>query len=128
LKDKGQNKQKGNRAEQMAADYLAKEKHHHIVARNYLTSLGEVDIISEDDGTLVFTEVKYRENTDHGLPGQAVGKAKQRHIIQTALYYLQENAVDNRALRFDVIEVWQWDKGRLAIRHIENAFQADRDY
>lgn len=112
----------------MAADYLAKKKHHHIVARNYLTSFGEVDIISEDDETLVFTEVKYRENTDHGLPSQAVGKAKQRHIIQTALYYLQESAVDDRALRFDVIEVWQRDKGRVAIHHIENAFQADRDY
>jgi len=41
---------------------------------------------------------------------------------------LQENAVDDRALRFDVIEVWQRDKDRLAIHHIENAFQADRDY
>ncbi|WP_315524445.1 YraN family protein [Pseudoramibacter alactolyticus] len=128
MKDKGQNKRKGNRAEQLAADYLSREKRHQILARNYLTAFGEIDIISEDDETLVFTEVKYRENTDHGLPGQAVGKAKQRHIIQTALYYLQENAVDDRALRFDVIEVWQRDKDRLAIHHIENAFHADRDY
>lgn len=86
MKDKGQNKQKGNRAEQMAADYLAKKKHHHIVARNYSTSFGEVDIISEDDETLVFTEVKYRENTDHGLPSQAVGRQNsvtsfKRHFI-----------------------------------------------
>jgi putative endonuclease len=128
LKDKGQNKKKGNRAEQLAADYLVNAKHHHMVTRNYLTSFGEIDIISEDGETLVFTEVKYRANTDHGLPGQAVGKAKQRHIIRTALYYLQENSADERALRFDVIEVWQRGKGQLAIRHIENAFQADRNY
>jgi putative endonuclease len=128
LKDKGQNKQKGNRAEQLAADYLSREKRHQILARNYLTAFGEIDIISEEGEALVFTEVKYRENADHGLPGQAVGKAKQRHIIQTALHYLQENGAEDCAVRFDVVEVCRRDKGRLVIRHIENAFQADRDY
>ena len=56
-----------------------------IVERNYRCPSGEVDIIARDSKTLVFVEVKTRASEDYGEPSRAVDRAKQRHILRTAL-------------------------------------------
>ena len=54
------NKRKtGTAYEKKAAAYL-KEKGYHILKRNYRCPLGEIDLIAEENGYLVFIEVKYR--------------------------------------------------------------------
>lgn len=65
----------GNKAEGVVADFLEKSGHK-ILERNYKTKLFEIDIISEKDEVVYFTEVKHRKNLDHGSPKMFVDKKK----------------------------------------------------
>lgn len=97
----------GRWGESLACKYLEKNKYK-IVERNFLCRQGEIDIIAEDflKKEVVFIEVKTRSNLRYGNPSEAVNKAKQRHIKQVAKYYIYKNQLDDRAIRFDVIEVY----------------------
>ncbi|MFA4829490.1 MAG: YraN family protein, partial [Thermodesulfovibrionales bacterium] len=55
----------GSEGEDLAAAFL-KGKGYKIISRNYKTPIGEVDIIAEDKGTIVFVEVKTRTNDSYG--------------------------------------------------------------
>ena len=117
---KKDNKTKGNYGEDAAVRYLTR-KGLSVLCRNFLCRHGEIDIIAKDGETIVFAEVKYRQSTTYGLPGQAVNRKKQQHIIKSALYYLQQNRLFDHNVRFDVIEVLKID-GKTWIRQNENAF------
>ena len=115
----------GRRGERIAAKFL-KKNGYRIVAKNFSSAHGEIDIIAEDNGFLVFVEVKARKDSDeyfenYGLPCEAVTKKKQQHIIYTAQIFLK-NHPTNKEIRFDIIEVYLGDKAK--VRHIENAFFA----
>jgi len=80
-------KQRGDEAETIVAEYL--EQHGHIViARNWRTKYCEVDIISQKNNTLYFTEVKYRRNDVHGSGLEAVTGVKQRQMRFAAELFL----------------------------------------
>ena len=101
----------------MAADFLRK-KHYKLVATRYMSRYGEIDLIGEDDGILVFFEVKARRNLQCGDPAEAVTPAKQQSICRTALYYLHRTGRDlQRPMRFDVVCVTEE-----GIRWIRDAF------
>ena len=65
----------GNRGEEVVAEYL-ENAGHKILFRNFKTQKYEIDIISEFDGGLYFTEVKYRKNTRYGKPLDFIDKKK----------------------------------------------------
>ena len=89
-----------------------------IVARNFYTKHGEIDLIAKKDGYLVFIEVKYRADGRFGAPEEAVDFRKQKKIIAAAQYYLYKNRISfDTPCRFDVAGV-TGDK----IRITENAF------
>lgn len=111
----------GDYGENAAAGYLI-GKGYVILERNYRRGGGEIDIIANDKEYIVFVEVKYRKSMSAGYPREAVSRAKQKRIIETALYYIGENSLDDNDFRFDVIEVF--GKELLDINHIENAFDA----
>lgn len=110
----------GNRMETAAAKYL-NEHGHVILERNYYTRSGEIDIISKDGPYLVFTEVKYRNETDCGLPSEAVDARKRTRIIKSARRYIYEHAMneDEICVRFDVIAILNDD-----IVYYKGAFEA----
>jgi putative endonuclease len=100
-------KQKGDAAEDRALHYL-QANGLQLVQRNYRTpgrGGGEIDLIMrEPDGTLVFVEVRKRENAQHGGALASVSYVKQRRIVFAAQYYL----LKLRQLppcRFDVVAV-----------------------
>lgn len=72
-------KQLGDRGEQVVVDYLEASRHE-IVARNYKTKLFEVDIISQKDRVLYFTEVKYRRDSDFGAGLDFIDQKKQQKM------------------------------------------------
>ena len=78
---------------------------------------GEIDIIAKKGETIVFVEVKFRTNTEKGLPREAVNYRKQKHIQNTALCYLKYKNCMESDIRFDVIEILNFK-----ITHIKNAF------
>ena len=86
-------------------------------ARNYSCKEGEIDLIVEIDGRIVFVEVKRRSSTRFGTPAQAVDLRKQAHIARAAADYLKAQGLADRSLRFDVVEVT--NEG---IRHLPAAF------
>lgn len=91
-----------------------------IVARNFYTKHGEIDLIAKKDGYLVFIEVKYRADGRFGAPEEAVDFRKQKKIIAAAQYYLYKNRISfDTPCRFDVAGV----QGN-EIRITENAFWA----
>lgn len=110
----------GKKGEEIACDYLI-NKGHNILKRNYRTRFGEIDIISNYEGILVFTEVKTRTNLNYGYGYEAVGVRKQEKIHYTSMKFIQDHRVqENIQLRYDIIEVYMLND--IKINHIENAF------
>lgn len=109
----------GNRGEDLAVKYL-KEKGYKVLQRNFRTPLGEIDIIADDGGILVFIEVKTRTDDSFGLPFEAVNARKRERMRKIALLYLK-NIDKERPVRFDVVSIEiRDDKG--IIDHIIGAF------
>ncbi len=106
----------GKFGEDVAERYL-KQKGYKIICRNFSCRQGELDIIAENSEYLVFIEVKTRSNSSYGHPIDAVGKYKMQHMFKVAKYYLHLQGLENRFIRFDVIEVYI-DKGFAKVRHI----------
>jgi putative endonuclease len=111
----------GQIGEDKAADYL-KKNGYKIIARRYKCRSGEIDIIAIKKKKLVFVEVKTRSYNAFGGPLAAIGKAKQKKIISTALWFLKEKKLKPEQISFDVITLLENDK----ISHIENAFVPER--
>ena len=115
------NKNLGNKGEACAAQYLQRQGYQ-ILIQNYRTKVGEIALIANDHGTIVFVEVKTRSSTQYGTPAEAVHYRKQQKIIQTAYWYLHARRIENALCRFDVLEVYALE-GRWKMNHIKNAFE-----
>ena len=83
-------KQLGDQGEQVVVDYL-EASGHEIVARNYKTKLFEVDIISQKNEVLYFTEVKYRSGHDFGEALDFIDKKKQQKMHLAVAGFLAAN-------------------------------------
>jgi putative endonuclease len=97
-------KEEGREGEDIAVRTL-KKGGYRIVERNYRSLFGEIDIIAEEDGYLVFVEVKKRNSTKFGDPLLAIDKRKKQHIIRSAMVYLKNNKCFDRKIRFDVVGI-----------------------
>ena len=112
----------GAAGESRAVDIL-KEEGYRILVRNYRTKIGEIDIIARDGDTIVFVEVKARNDGGlYGNPKYAVTRAKQRTISKVALYYLKGTGQIGCRARFDVVTILSRD-GDVACEIIKNAFE-----
>lgn len=93
-----------------------------ILDRNYRVRAGELDIVCERGGILVFCEVKTRTSVLFGLPEESVTATKRTRIRRLAMEYLRRERRRARAYRFDVISVTV-SRGQVAeLRHIVDAF------
>ena len=107
----------GRQGEEAAAVFL-KEAGYEILARNFRTPRGEIDIVA---GT-AFIEVKTRRTRRFGRPAAAVDYRKQQKIIQSARWFLRQRHLDGCLCRFDVIEVCVAGE-RWEIHHLPGAFE-----
>lgn len=113
------NKIKGKIGEEKAKNYLL-NKGYKILKTNYRNKIGEIDIIAEDGKYIVFVEVKTRTNTAFGYAFEAVNYPKQKRIMKVSLAFLKQEGINNRQVRYDIIEVYLQEETK--INHIENAF------
>ena len=74
-----------------------------LLTRNYQCKAGEIDLVMDDSGTIVFVEVRYRKSQQFGGAAMSVTAAKQRKISLAALHYLQSKKRNNAPCRFDVL-------------------------
>ncbi|MBL7151388.1 MAG: YraN family protein [Candidatus Omnitrophica bacterium] len=116
----------GRTGEEAAVDLL-QENGYNIIARNYRTRLGEIDIIAYQKDTLCFIEVKTRSSGRFGLPQEALSKPKQRQIAKAALIFIKEKGLFNKKARFDVVSVIAWPKPA-KINLIKGAFELDPSF
>ncbi len=115
----------GEAAEQDACQFLIKQKLK-LVCKNYRSRFGEIDLIMQDQQSLVFIEVRYRKHDRFGSGAESITLSKQRKLIKTASHYLQQTPGANQlAARFDVISISAGNKSQQSkIDWIKNAFQA----
>ncbi|UTW49232.1 YraN family protein [Bacterioplanoides sp. SCSIO 12839] len=109
----------GEDIEQLAQQWLIQQGLQPLES-NYGIKAGEIDLIMQHDQVLVFIEVRYRADNQHGSGAETITYQKQRKLRKTAEHYLQKNFGNTPPdCRFDVISatgkpvVFEW---------IQNAF------
>ncbi len=95
-----------------------------ILETGYRTRAGEIDLVAEEAGTVVFVEVKSRSTLACGWPAEAVDRRKRLRIIRAAGVFLMRTGMTERPCRFDVVEVVPDPDGALRVTLIRDAFQA----
>ncbi len=113
----------GRWGEELAARYL-KKKRYTVIAMNYYCRMGEIDIIAQKKGYVVFAEVKLRKNSEHGYAREFVTEQKQEKLRIAAEMWLSQNPTELQP-RFDVIEIYApqgIETKRPQINHLENVF------
>lgn len=117
-------KDKGKKGEELAFSYL-REKKVKILGRNFRSKYGEIDLIGLDKKTLIFYEVKYREDINYDDPCYSINDKKKEKILKTAIYYLLLNQIyEHYDIRFDAILIKKINN-QLSISSIENIISAD---
>jgi len=107
---------KGKYGEAIACVFLQKQGLV-LLERNFRTRFGEIDLIMQDEKTIVFVEVKYRTSLDYGSPLESITLRKQNKIKKVASYYLSR-FTHWPPCRFDVLGIIDkeiiWVKGAFA--------------
>jgi putative endonuclease len=96
-----------------------------ILATRYRTRFGEIDIVAEEAGVLVFVEVKARRTMRYGSAAESIPAWKRRRIGAMALDYLAWSNRMNSPCRFDVVAIDGIGTGDRTVRVIEDAFAID---
>ncbi|AYO58750.1 endonuclease [Chryseobacterium sp. 6424] len=112
----------GKLAEDLATEFLIKKKYR-ILVKNYRFQKAEIDIIAENEETIVIVEVKARSYNTIMEPQEAVTKSKIKLLVKAADAYLNENPTP-KEVRFDIITVMPDQQGVLQLTHLEDAFQS----
>lgn len=95
----------GNAAEDAALAWL-QEKGLTLVTRNFRCKMGEIDLVMLDANTLVFVEVRLRNNPRHMSGAESITRRKMIRLIRTATFYLQTHPQSsNIEYRFDVLSM-----------------------
>lgn len=114
--------------EELGCRYL-KDKGYTILQKNYCNAggrrVGEIDIVAERKGELVFVEVKSRlgfEGSDI-LPEVSITRDKLRKLERIAQCYLREKHREDNQYHFDALSVlYDRQQKKASIRHLEHIF------
>jgi putative endonuclease len=96
-----------------------------VLATRYRTRFGEIDIVAECDGMIVFVEVKARRSARYGAAAESIPAWKRRRLGAMALDYLAWTSRINQPCRFDVVTVDGLGTAGQRVRVIEGAFELD---
>jgi len=118
---KDHDKKLGNKGEALAKKHLKKKGYKHLKS-NYTATVGEIDLIMQDNETVVFIEVKTRRSETFASAISAINYGKQKRISKTAKLFIQKNALENRPCRFDAVIVLIPENDKVEITHYTNAF------
>jgi putative endonuclease len=117
-RDRSARKRLGGAGERLAAAWL-EDRGYRVLARNWRCPYGELDLIVEHDGELVFVEVKTRRGDRLGAPEEAITAAKRVHLVASVAAYRDATASPaEQPYRIDVIAVDLAPSGKLlGLRH-----------
>jgi putative endonuclease len=100
-----------------------------VVAKNYLSRAGEIDIIMLDGDTLCFIDVEYRVGRDFDSTDYSIPEFKQQNILQAASSFVNhQNKYLKYSRRFDALFVEPCLDKPFKMNWIKAVFSADPDY
>lgn len=105
----------GNDGEEAAAAYLVRHGYR-VLDRQWRVAIGEIDLVVQKDGEVVFVEVKTRRDATFGDPAEAVTRSKLERLMQLSSYWVTEHHWRG-PIRIDVIAI-TWGSAEPEIRHI----------
>ncbi len=111
----------GRAAEELAARHL-EEQGCRLLVRRFACRGGEIDLIVEDRGVIVFVEVKARRGRRYGDPAEAIGYRKRRRLLIAARTFLRRKRWSTRRCRFDVCSVYL-ERGKATVAWMRDAFR-----
>jgi len=95
-----------------------------LLARNYTTRYGELDLVMLDRDIVVFVEVRHRLTSSRGGAAASVNSGKQAKLIRTAELWLADHPQHaSRSCRFDVV-CYDGPTERADMSWWRNAFEA----
>ena len=95
------NRERGQDGEEACCRYL-QQQGLKLLARNYHSRRGELDLVMKDDNTVVFVEVRYRKSSAYGSALESITTRKQEKLRITAEQFLQQETKLKNG-RFDVV-------------------------
>jgi len=99
---------------------LLEQRGYTILARNFRTKYGEVDVIARHQEVIAFVEVKCRKNHYFALSA-VVTRSKQQKIARAARIFIAQHSNILCSYRFDVALVEE----DFNVVYIEHAFTVD---
>ena len=112
----------GNRGERLAQAYLRRQGYD-IVAANWSSIEGELDIVARQDDMLVFVEVRTRRDSNTEAALASITPRKRQRMINAVYRYLSDQELDpDSDWRIDVIAIALQRNGSRRIAHVEDAF------
>ena len=113
----------GKRGEAYAAQYLSAHGYA-ICERNWRCAAGELDLVAEQAGQLIFVEVRTRQTDRLGTPEESITPVKRVRLIAAAQTYLDEHDQTDRDWRIDVVAIEIGRRGEVTrCTVIENAIE-----
>ncbi len=104
----------GDSGERVAAMFL-EQRSYKIIARNFRTRVGEMDLIAEDADGLAFVEVRTRRGDTLGAPEESLTPRKRARLLTVAQEFLQAHEeYANHAWRVDLVAIELDRAGRVA--------------
>ena len=114
-------KKLGRRGEKAGARFL-KRLGYRILAANYQSPAGEIDLVAADGDTLVFVEVKTRRSDAAAEPENSVNFHKRCQVTRAARYFITHQNAQHLPCRFDVLSILMPDSGQVQVEHFIDAF------
>lgn len=111
----------GKTGEALAARYLL-DAGYRILAQNWRCPQGEIDLVAEHDGEVVFVEVKTRSGTGFGHPFEAITATKLARLRRLALAWCDEAGGRIPQIRVDAIAVIAPPGQQPTLEHLERVF------
>ena len=108
--------QRGQQYEELALRYLL-DQGLVLIARNYRCRWGELDLLMEEQGTLIVVEVRFRKSDRYGGALESVTAKKQARVVAATKHYIMTHKI-NQPIRFDVLAI----TGDSQLDWIKNAF------
>ena len=112
---------RGRDAEDAAAYHLEAHRYR-VLERNFSCRWGEIDIVAQQEGTVVFVEVRARRNDSFGSALESINRRKQQRLVLAAQEYLQQRGLEEHPWRIDAVAVRLGHGGQVqSLEHLEHA-------
>ncbi len=114
------NKDIGKYGEQLAKEFLMKNKFKILECNFHYSKMAEIDIIAEKNNILHFVEVKTRSSNFFGTPLEAIDKRKLSSIFSAANFYIQQHKNKYDKFQIDAIGIVLKKDNLPEIKFLEN--------